>query len=64
MAKRKRGEILKRCRLQANMTQSELAERLGTDKTVVSRWEHGLAPSKRMAVKLAEFTGTPVEVWR
>lgn len=33
------GEIIKRSRLEHNMTQEDLAEALGTTKPTVSRWE-------------------------
>jgi DNA-binding XRE family transcriptional regulator len=35
------GELIKEARKQANMTQSELAEKAGTKKTYISRIENG-----------------------
>lgn len=40
------------------MTQAELAERAGRDRTVVARWEQGLvAPSVDTLVELVEACG-------
>jgi DNA-binding XRE family transcriptional regulator len=35
------GELIKEARKEANMTQSELAEKAGTQKTYISRIENG-----------------------
>ena len=34
------GQVVKRARLQAGLTQDELAHRVGTTASAVSRWEH------------------------
>lgn len=35
------GSLIREARQKAGLTQSELASRLGTRQSVVSRWEHG-----------------------
>ena len=35
------GQLIRRCRVEAGLTQAALAERLGTTQSVVSRWERG-----------------------
>lgn len=44
------GEQLKKLRLNANLTQSELAEKLGTYKQKISNWENGLHTISRLYV--------------
>ena len=48
------GAVLKRLRLQADMTQKQLAEKLGITKSVVSYYElSARAPSAEILVKIA-----------
>lgn len=49
-------------RERADLTQTELAERLGVTQGAVSQWEHGLAhPSIRLLPKLADILGCTVD---
>ena len=36
------GELIREARRRAGLTQGELAERTGRDRTVIARWEQGL----------------------
>ena len=36
------GELIREARSRAGMTQAELAERSGRDRSVIARWEQGL----------------------
>jgi len=36
--------LLRRCRVALGLSQSEMAQALGVQKTTVYRWEHGVAP--------------------
>jgi transcriptional regulator with XRE-family HTH domain len=36
------GELIREARTRAGMTQAELAERTGRDRSVIARWEQGL----------------------
>ena len=52
------ARIIREARLRAGLTQAELAERSGRDRTVVARWEQGLvAPSVDTLVELVEACG-------
>ncbi len=49
------GAMLKRLRLQADMTQKQLADKLGITKSVVSYYELSTrAPSAEMLIKIAD----------
>ena len=50
------GQIIEEARKKANMTQAELAEKIGTNKSYISRVETGKTePSLKTIVKLAEL---------
>ena len=50
-------------RTRAGLTQAQLAEKLGTTQSVVSRWESGRAePSTRSMRKIAEATQSRLHV--
>lgn len=52
------ARIIREARLRAGLTQAELAERSGRDRTVVARWEQGLvAPSVDTLAELVEACG-------
>ena len=54
------GMILKDVRVEAKLTQKELAEKLGTTKSVISAMERGKRPvSKAMAKKLGKIFNVP-----
>lgn len=58
------GRLLKGLRAREGWTQSDLAERLGTTKTVISDMETGRRPiSRKTAMKLEEMTGTDYRVF-
>ena len=59
------ARIIREARLRAGLTQAELAECAGRDRTVVARWEQGLvAPSVDTLVELVRACGfdLPLEV--
>lgn len=59
------ARIIREARLRAGLTQAELAERAGRDRTVVARWEQGLvAPSVETLVELVHACGfdLPLEI--
>ena len=50
-------------RAQANLSQAELAERMGTSQSAIARLESGRTmPSTRTLRKLAEATGTKLRI--
>lgn len=50
------GKVLKALRLQANLSQSELAQRLGISRSAVSNYESGIRdPNYDILLKLAAF---------
>lgn len=49
-------------RAQANLTQEQLAERMGTSQAQIARMEGGKKPSMRTLEKLAAATGTQLKV--
>jgi transcriptional regulator with XRE-family HTH domain len=52
------ARIIREARLRAGLTQAELAERSGRDRTVVARWEQGVvAPSVDTLAELVEACG-------
>lgn len=54
------GSILRRRRLDAGLSQEELAELAGFDRVAVSLWENGhRCPSLRSVVDLADAFGVP-----
>ena len=46
------GEQVRRTRKRMGFTQAELAERMGTTRVTVARWEIGLVPVPKMAAIL------------
>jgi len=47
------GDLIREARLRAGLTQYELAERCGRDRSVIARWEQGtVAPSVETLVEL------------
>lgn len=55
------GDNLKRYRKQHNLTQAELAEKLGTSKQVISRYEAGQrSPKISVAAQFAQALGVPL----
>lgn len=47
------GDLIREARLRAGLTQTELAERTGKDRSVIARWEQGVvAPSIETLVSL------------
>ena len=59
------SRIIREARLRAGLTQAELAEKAGRDRTVVARWEQGLvAPSVDTLVELVQACGfdLPLEI--
>lgn len=50
--------LIREARLRAGLTQAELAERTGRDRSVVARWEQGVvAPSIETLVELVRACG-------
>lgn len=57
--------LLREARLSAELTQQELADRLGADQAVIARWESGVRePRVLAAVRLSEVLGTTANaIW-
>jgi len=52
------GALIREARLRAGLTQTELAQRAGRDRSVVARWEQGaVAPSVETLVALVRACG-------
>ena len=52
------AEVIREARLRAGLTQFELAERSGRDRSVIARWEQGaVAPSVETLVELVRACG-------
>jgi transcriptional regulator with XRE-family HTH domain len=50
--------LIREARLRAGLTQAELAERTGRDRSVVARWEQGVvAPSVETLIELVRACG-------
>lgn len=50
--------LIREARLRAGLTQAELADRTGRDRSVVARWEQGVvAPSVETLVELVRACG-------
>jgi transcriptional regulator with XRE-family HTH domain len=59
------ADLIREARLRAGLSQYELAERTGRDRTVIARWEHGhVAPSLETLLELLHACGfdLPVEL--
>ena len=55
-------EGLKRKRLECNMTQTELAEKVGVTQGAIWQWENGTAdPSLENLKKMATFMGCTID---
>jgi transcriptional regulator with XRE-family HTH domain len=56
------SERIKAARVAAGLSQRELADRLGVDPQVISRWERGTArPGRDRLAVLAEFLACRIE---
>ena len=56
-----KGTVLKGARLRRELTQAQLAEKVGVHKMTISRLERGdRQPSMRMLQRLAKALGVPV----
>jgi len=54
----KSADLIREARLRAGLTQYELAERTGRDRSVIARWEQGaVAPSIETLVELVRACG-------
>ena len=52
------GELIREARTRAGLTQSELSERTGRDRSVIARWEQAVvAPSVETLVDLVRACG-------
>jgi transcriptional regulator with XRE-family HTH domain len=52
------ADLIREARLRADLTQYELAELTGRDRTVIARWEHGtVAPSLETLLDLLRACG-------
>jgi transcriptional regulator with XRE-family HTH domain len=57
------GYLILKARASAELTQSELAEKLGTSQPTIARWEGGAqVPSVRSLLRIAEATGFELEL--
>lgn len=55
------GENIKKYREEAGLTQAELAEKMGYEKTLILRWEHGTKEPFASQVKvIAEILNVDV----
>ena len=55
------GKFIAECRKQKNLTQMQLAEKLGITDKAVSKWERGIAmPDTSIMLELCEFLGISV----
>ena len=61
MDQQKIGAFLKELRKEKNLTQGELAEKLGVSNRSISRWENGMTmPDFDLLIELADFYETDV----
>ena len=52
------ADLIREARLRAGLTQYELAERSGRDRSVIARWEQGtVAPSNESLIELLHACG-------
>jgi len=57
------GQLIRRARLSAGLTQRELAQRLGTHQPVIARWENeSTRPNFDSVVKAVEACGFDLQV--
>jgi DNA-binding XRE family transcriptional regulator len=57
------GYLILKARASAELTQLELAERIGTSQPTIARWEGGSqVPTVRSLLKIAEATGFELEL--
>lgn len=54
---------LRLLREKKGLTQAQLASETGISLAQVSRFENGLSISAPVAIKLAKYTGLPLEIW-
>ena len=61
MNQQKIGVLLKELRKEKNLTQAELAEKLGVSNRSISRWENGMTmPDFDLLIELADFYGVDI----
>jgi transcriptional regulator with XRE-family HTH domain len=58
MSRMRSADLIREARLRAGLTQYELAERAGRDRSVIARWEQGaVAPSVETLIELIRACG-------
>ncbi len=58
IARVRSADLIREARLRAGLTQYELAERTGRERSVIARWEQGtVAPSSETLVELVRACG-------
>ena len=57
------GELIRQCRLDAGLTQAELARRLDTTQSAVARWESGkVSPTLANLRRILSTCGWELEI--
>lgn len=52
---------LEACRVNANLKQQELADKIGVSRTTICNWENGkTSPTSVQLQKISEITGIPI----
>ena len=56
------GEVIRKYRKEKNMTQEEMAKRLGITAPAVNKWEHGISqPDISLLASVARLLGITLE---
>ena len=56
------GEVIRKYRKEKNMTQEEMAKRLGITAPAVNKWEHGISqPDISLITPVARLLGITLE---
>jgi transcriptional regulator with XRE-family HTH domain len=62
LLKKQIGERLKNLRLSIHLSQSELAEKIGTQQSTINRYEHGQSiPVAEIFIKYADYFGVSMD---
>lgn len=55
-------ENIRQARVSANLTQQEIADKIGVKRSTYAEWERRIEPDMKTLTKISELTNTPISI--